>query len=205
MEKAMRALVAGILASVCVATFSIGFAPPAGACSCMTSTDQEALDRVDAAFIGTLVDVIAPTEALVSSADPERFVFEVEEVFKGAVTARQTVVTPRDGASCGLELAGPGPHLVFATEDAELTSGAEEGELYSHLCSGTRAVADGAVPESFVGSPPAPSDGDRSATGSGMETSAPAPDDEATSPWVPIAIAAGSLVLGAVVAWRLRA
>lgn len=198
-----RVLVVGTLVLVCVATLAIGSARPAGACSCEVPTDQQALGRADAAFTGALVDVVAPTEALVSSADPERFVFEVDEVFKGPVTARQTVVTPRGGESCGLEISGPGPHLVFAFEDSGLTSGAEEGELYSHLCSGTRLLADAAVPDSFMGSPPAP--GGRTPPGSATESASTRPDGGATTPWVPLAIGAGALLLVVAAVWRRRA
>ncbi|MGI8791726.1 MAG: hypothetical protein ACR2H3_00850, partial [Acidimicrobiales bacterium] len=68
--------------------------------------------------------MVSTTGDVISSADPERFVFDVQDVFKGEVTSRQTVVTPRSGASCGLEISGPGPYLVFAFADSQLTSGA---------------------------------------------------------------------------------
>jgi hypothetical protein len=118
----------------------------AAACSCGLLTDDEALDYADAVFIGTLAEIITPGGTSYSSADPERFVFEVDEVFTGEVFARQSVVTARDGSSCGLEISGPGPFLVFAVTNDGFTSGAVEGELYSNLCSGTRELGDSAVP-----------------------------------------------------------
>ena len=42
----------------------------------------------DAVFNGTLVEVITPSGDTFSSSDPERFVFEVDEVYKGEVAAR---------------------------------------------------------------------------------------------------------------------
>jgi hypothetical protein len=45
---------------------------------------------------------------------------------------------------------------VFARLDADgLTNGAVEGEVYSNLCSGTRPLADAALPTSF-GTPSPP-------------------------------------------------
>jgi hypothetical protein len=99
----------------------------------------------DAAFLGTVLKVIRPDGDLVSSADPQRYVFEVQDVFKGEVTSPQTVVTAREGGSCGLALSGPGPFVVFATHESTLTHGARGGELYSHLCSGTRSLAEGGL------------------------------------------------------------
>jgi hypothetical protein len=138
-------------------TFRIS-ARSTSACSCVSFTDDEALENADAAFTGALVEIITLDGDTYSSMDPERFVFDVDEVFKGAVFARQSVVTARDGASCGLEVSGPGPFIVFArTEPDGITSGAAEGELYSSLCSGTRALAGGALPASFgVASSPSP-------------------------------------------------
>ncbi len=63
---------------------------------------------------------------------------------------RQSVVTARDGASCGLEISGAETFVVFPrTETDGITGGAVSGELYSNLCSGTRVLASGALPTSF--------------------------------------------------------
>ena len=143
---------------VAFGAFAFGTSQRASACSCVGFTDDEALENADAAFTGALVEIITPAADTYSSTDPERFVFDVDEVFKGDVFARQSVVTARDGASCGLEISGPGPFVVFArTEPDGITSGAADGELYSSLCSGTRAVAGGALPASFgAASSPSP-------------------------------------------------
>jgi hypothetical protein len=144
------------LVAVAMAAVMFGASEPAAACSCGMFTDEQALASADAAFTGTLVDVITPPGDTYSSSDPERFVFEVDDVFKGTVFARQSIVTARDGASCGLEISGPGPYVVFASEEDDLVGGAVDGELYSNLCAGTRSL-DGGVPASFeAASPPLP-------------------------------------------------
>lgn len=146
------------LAPLTVGLVVLASAERAAACSCVGVSDQEAVPNADAVFTGTLVDIITPTGAAVSSADPERFVFDVDEVFKGEVSARQSVVTARDGASCGLEITGSGPFVVFArTETDGITTGAVDGELYSSLCSGARPLVNSALPAGLVvGAPPNP-------------------------------------------------
>lgn len=181
----MRVMLLWAVAMVAFGAFVFGTSERAAACSCVSFTDETALGNADAAFSGALVEIITPAGDTDSSTDPERFVFDVDEVFKGAVFARQSVVTARGGASCGLEISGPGPFIVFArTEPDDVTSGAVDGELYSSLCSGTRAVAGGALPASF-GAASSPSPG------------ASAIGDSATQrPIVQIAAIAGVLALG---------
>ncbi len=114
----------------------------AWACSCGPTTDAEALGRNGAVFLGELVGRKEPTVVL-SSADDVRLVFAVERVFKGEVHATQSVVTAQDGASCGLEITGPGPHLIFGRPRGTST------EIDAGLCDGSRAVAAEPVPEAF--------------------------------------------------------
>jgi hypothetical protein len=157
----MAALVLGLFAT----------SERAAACSCGVLTDEEALDDADAVFIGTLAEIITPGGVSYSSADPERFVFEVDEVFMGEVFARQSVATARDGASCGLEISGPGPFLVFAVTNDDFTGGAVEGELYSNLCSGTRELGSSAVPAGWGdASPPIAGASPVGSSGSGFPT-----------------------------------
>lgn len=198
-----RPLVAGVFVVVSVGIVLIGAAEPAGACSCAPWTDEEAIEHADAAFSGTLVEVSSTTEGGVSSADPERFVFDVHDVFKGEVMETQTVVTPRSGASCGLEISGPGPHLVFAYDDSQLTPGAGEHELHSHLCSGTRALADGDVPVDFVSRPPMSTESTPSSSEPSTESATPVADNGGIGPWMPVAMVAGALVLVAAAVWGL--
>lgn len=133
----------------------VGQGHSASACSCAGFTDKEAFEGADTVFAGTLLEIVTPPGDTYSSADPERFVFDVDQVYKGDALVRQTIVTARDGASCGLEIAGAGPFLVFATTTDSIVTGAGEGELYSNLCGGTRATADDAIPASFGDAQPA--------------------------------------------------
>ncbi len=84
--------------------------------------------------------------------------------------ARQSIVTARDGGSCGLEISGPGPFLVFARETDSVVSGAVDGELHSSLCSGTRPLASDAIPASF-GSASAPRAGASAIGDNGTDSS----------------------------------
>lgn len=190
-------MVARIVSLVVVAgaTVLFGASEPASACSCGGFTEEQALTGHDAAFTGTLVEVITPPGDTFSSSDPERFVFEVDEVVKGIVFTRQSVVTARSGVSCGLEISGPGPYLVFASEASGLVSGAVDGELYSNLCSGTRALAGGVLPASFgATSDPLPGASPIGDGGSGTGMSA-----------VQVgAIVAGITLLGAVYVFGIR-
>jgi hypothetical protein len=150
----IRVAVSWTLGVVTLGVFAVGTGEPAAACECAVFSDLETVANADAIFTATLVETSNPSEW----DDPKRFLFEVDEVFKGDVSAHQPVVSASSGASCGLEITGPGPFLVFArTESDGITRGALEGELYSNLCSGTQAVANGALPINLAaGSPPKP-------------------------------------------------
>ncbi len=121
---------------------------PAGACSCASPVaDVEAAAHADVVFTGTLVDVATPSTPPLAL-PVRRFVFEVDEVLKGSAADRQPVVSSGDGASCGLEIGGHGRFVVFATTRSDGLGGhLEEGALYSHLCSGTRALVGAAWAE----------------------------------------------------------
>lgn len=158
MGRSVLSVLAAACASVLVGAVAVGGGRPASACSCAGVSDRGAFDRADAVFTGDLVNIVTPGGETYSSTDPERFVFEVDAVYKGDALSRQSIVTAREGASCGLEISGRGPFLVFATthdSDGGLVEGAKPGELYSNLCSGTRAESASAVPALFGrGHPP---------------------------------------------------
>ena len=117
----------------------IATARPASACSCATRTDTQAFGTAQAVFTAVLVEVQTPDGDGHSSADPERFVVDVDRVYKGDVHARQSVVTARGGASCGLEISGRGPFLVYAGTQGD-------GVLTANLCGGTRPLAERQLP-----------------------------------------------------------
>ena len=113
-------------------------ARPAAACSCAgVPSAAQAFASADAVFSGRLVsrEVHRPDWPLISSSDPAVHVFAVDEVFKGVVHEEQGVVSPDSGASCGLELSGQGPFVIYASESG--------GDLTAGLCDG----AAPAIPE----------------------------------------------------------
>jgi len=137
------------------ALFVVGPARRAEACSCVGVSDEEAFAHADSVFTGEVVEELAPGNPL-ASADPKRLILEVSEVFKGQASARQSIVTARGGSSCGLELTGSGPFVVFARIKSNgITKGAVDGELYADLCGGTREQAGTPIPAGLAtGSPP---------------------------------------------------
>ena len=150
-----RVMLLATVATVSFGVFVFGIPGRVAACSCASFADEEALENADAAFTGTLVETITPAGDADSSTDPKRFVFDVDEVFKGEVFARQSIA---DFAACALQIRGPGPFVVFAhTKTDGFPRGAADGELYSDMCSGTRVLASRALPASFgVASLPVP-------------------------------------------------
>jgi hypothetical protein len=133
-------------------------AGPAAACTCVGFRSEAARAAAsDAIFVGEVVgrrvDPSASTRKTGSMlyADPVVFTFEVSRVYKGAVSQRQEIVTPRGGGGAcggfglelrGTELRGTGPFLVFAHQ---LSKALYPGHRYgASLCSGGRELADGA-------------------------------------------------------------
>ena len=178
-----------------VATFSFGasvrYIRTGGGMQLCLVHRRGGAENADAAFTGTLVETITPAGDAGRSTDPKRFVFDVDEVFKGDVFARQSIA---DFAVCALEIRGPGPFVVFAhTKTDGIPSGAADGELYSDMCSGTRALANGALPASF------------GAASSPVTGTSPIGDSETQRPIGQIAaIAAALALLGAGCAFALH-
>jgi len=133
MLGSVRRVIPGLLAGLLFVLTGWVLAPVASACSCTGGTPTEQALRADAVFAGRLVtrEVVGGATAL--------HVFAVETVYAGEVSARQGVVSPASGASCGLELAGDGPFLVFARS--------EGGRLAADLCGGTAAWTAGTAAE----------------------------------------------------------
>jgi hypothetical protein len=128
-------LVAAVVPSL---AFLLGDVAPAHACSCSGFTDEEAFELADVVFTGTVASVTDPGSG--SSAAPRVFTFAVDAVQKGEAAPRQVVRSEQSGASCGLEISGAGPFVVFATAaHHEMELG--RGELYAGLCGGTRPLA----------------------------------------------------------------
>jgi hypothetical protein len=128
-------------------------ASPAQACSCAEATTAEHVAAADVVFTGTLLsrEVDHPDWPVMSSDDPALYVFAVDAVYKGDVHAEQGVVSASESASCGLDLAGDGPFVVFASSD----TGLPDGQYRAGLCNGT-GLADDAVLTELDGLAPAP-------------------------------------------------
>ncbi len=118
----MRRWTSGLLAALLLVLAGWVLAPTASACSCTGGTTADHALGADAVFSGRLADreVVGGTAL---------HVFAVDAVYAGQVAARQGVLSPASGASCGLELAGEGPFLVFAVR--------EDDRLVADLCGGT--------------------------------------------------------------------
>ena len=140
-----RALLVAVLAAVAVAW---GPAGPASACSCRVATTADRYAEADVVFVGRLVERTVD-EPVTSSVDPARHVFAVDRAVKGQVPERAVVLSAVSGASCGLELRGTGPFVVFAGEagthlEAGLCGGT--AELTPELEAQMAALTDEAAP-----------------------------------------------------------
>ncbi|MPZ01095.1 MAG: hypothetical protein GEU97_24645 [Actinophytocola sp.] len=120
-------------------------------------TDAEYVDNADVVFAGALLDREEPPAGeIVSSGDLVTLTFAVSEVYKGQVGTTAQVRTAISGASCGLELDGEGPFLVF-------TQFGDDG-LTASLCGGTRDLPETVPAVLGEGRPPAGSGGTEAVT-----------------------------------------
>jgi hypothetical protein len=132
------------IAIVAASTWAQG--GPAAACSCAESSEVESFGLASAVFVGEVIDVWSqppPKSGEYSSDLPRWFTFSTTAVYKGDAFEEQSVRTVVDGASCGMELGGRGPFLIFAVGPRD------GGELRSGLCDGNRAIGTTPVPDAF--------------------------------------------------------
>ena len=142
--RAGRAAVVLVLAL----TWSFGHSSPAAACSCVTLSETEAFAAADVVFAATLLEVRTPDGDVFRLHRPRALRVRGRRGLQGRSACRAVHRHRPRGASCGLELAGDGPFLIFAQHDSGgLTGGAVDGELYAGLCGGSRTLT--AVPETF--------------------------------------------------------
>jgi hypothetical protein len=145
----MRRVAGVILTGLLLIAATVWSSPErAYACSCTNRTDTQHAEDADVIFTGRIAeDQIRGQSRTIT--------FAVDRVYKGDAHARQAVHTHASGATCGLEISGPGPFLVFASEDAR-------PDLQANLCGGTRAGAapaflgDGRPPTEVPPSPASP-------------------------------------------------
>jgi hypothetical protein len=135
-------------------------ASPASACSCVGGTTQQFLDRADAVFTARLVSREEPRGTIISSADPALHVFAVDTVVKGTAHEQQGVLSPVSGATCGLELTGEGPFVVFATRSTDLGGGPfatlADDQYAAFLCGGTAPLTPALEAELAAVTPSSP-------------------------------------------------
>ena len=81
-----------------LALLSLAFAADAYACTCRGVDLERDLPNADGAMIGTVLERHTTATSRV-------YLFRVEQVYKGDLDNRLEVVSERDGAACGLELA----------------------------------------------------------------------------------------------------
>lgn len=139
----------GVAALVTLGALAVAWGPGAGvavACDCSWPTsDAEAMATADLASTGTLVERIDP-DPVVTSADPVRYVFDVQLVHKGAIGARVEVESALYGASCGATIVDDVPMFVVARTDGD--------RLVTSMCSGTRPIDEQNGPPAIDGHPP---------------------------------------------------
>ncbi|MGQ0844662.1 MAG: hypothetical protein ACT4QF_11050 [Sporichthyaceae bacterium] len=139
-----RATLVAALAATLVPVLGAG---PAMACSCAGGSDRENYERADVVFKATLRRTIAPTaeqSRRFGTAAQEIFEFAPSRVYKGEVDSPQRVSTAESGATCGLEISGEGPFLVFAYRKPfpgeREADGPNSPNLRAGLCGGTREL-----------------------------------------------------------------
>jgi hypothetical protein len=107
-----------------------GVAENALACTCLPwGNPRVEVARADGAFVGVYLRrrPLRPPGAVVSSADTYVYVFRVTRRVKGRIGSTVEVRSPRDGASCGLE--------VRRGQRVALLLDRRKGAWYSWLCS----------------------------------------------------------------------
>ncbi|MEQ4205428.1 hypothetical protein [Actinopolymorpha sp. B9G3] len=140
----LRALLVRTLGVGMVAAFltlgGVVLAPvPACACSCVPTNPAEAFARADAVFVGRVVDRASKDRFPWESTGVEVWTFEVERIYKGEVQRRQEIVTMESGASCGLELDGSGPFVIYATHDS-FDIEPQRDQYAAGLCDGSQPL-----------------------------------------------------------------
>jgi hypothetical protein len=141
-----------------VAVLLGGIALPASvaqACSCAVLSPAEHLKNADAVFVGTVVEKMKgeqPSDGALVGAGRVVYTVEVDTVYKGEVPAVQQVVSNGNSAACGISLPVGEPVVVFGTDSGDQEAAQQNGQLFTHLCSGT---GRGTAPAEFgAGEPP---------------------------------------------------
>lgn len=103
-----------------IAVVSLALAADALACSCAPVDLVRDLPSADGAFVGTVLERSETGQSAT-------YMFRVEQVYKGEIENRVEIVTPSNGAACGLEV-GVGDRIGLLLE--------RDGDIWrSGLCS----------------------------------------------------------------------
>jgi hypothetical protein len=144
-RQLLTALCLAATTAACLALIPVS---RAAACSCLMGTQQEALARASVVFEGVVAagprDAVAP---LAPGFGDVVFRFVVDDAVKGGpLPERIDIATSIDGASCGAGFDIGQRWRVYAS--------AENGVLFSGLCSGNELLAErAAIPPVSTGPP----------------------------------------------------
>jgi hypothetical protein len=124
-------LAARLIIPIAIALLLASAPRPVGACSCVSTSPEQAEAASDAVFTGTVVataQIPAVGRDDFAGMHDILYTFAVDGVVKGDLPAEVAVVGGSSGASCGMSFAAETRYLVFANLDA--------GNLVTNLCSG---------------------------------------------------------------------
>ncbi|WP_308639712.1 hypothetical protein [Paenibacillus silvisoli] len=124
----------------------------ASACSCAFVEPKEAIEKADAIFIGTLMEVKQERkqEGIVGPIlNRDANLFDVSTVFKGINQSQIIIYDNGEEASCGIDLAVGESYLVYVYAN-------KEGEYYTSLCSRTMEASKAGEDLKLLGEGKAP-------------------------------------------------
>jgi hypothetical protein len=149
--RILRALLAAVLGALALVVLT---ASPSYACSCAAADTRQHVERADVVVTGTV-------RGTAQSEQTAAYLLDVDRVYRGSSGPVLEVMSPVNGASCGLEgLVEDGRYVVFAA--AETVAGEPSDVLWANLCGGTAPASaqyvDALEAVTGPGSPPAADD-----------------------------------------------
>ena len=138
-----------LLPLAALSAFLLAPPSPAWACSCVPPDPPPiAFANTDAVFAGRVTQISDPRwpGGLVSSADPVRVVFQVNDSWKGVTTTTVLIATAVSGASCGYTFDVGRQYVVYAYNN--------NGVWGTNMCTRTNDVANAAVDLTYLNTLP---------------------------------------------------
>ena len=121
----------------------------AEACKCRNFRACEALARVPVAFVGLVTEDLAVSrQDPAARVGPRRYRITIERAIRGTPGNTIELIAGGGEGNCGIAFAKGERYLVYATK--------KDGFLTTHLCTGTRPVAQAADHLAYFDRPPAP-------------------------------------------------